>query len=261
MKQQQEHIGEAPSPQEGRFALTPKQQLAIEHLAAGHAVVEAAELVGVDRTTVHRWLRGPAFEAALNSRCRELHRVVQLQLAAMAEKAAENVAEAVGQGDLPTSQFYLKHLLPRAVPSREAEDAKYLRAIAALQEREQKVREQERRLEEAESILIEDGFIAMLEQLYPGEDVRGEIRRNRGLFEMLRHRSDGGSPDAETVQRTPEAAQAGETAEPPGSPENGNGARAQDAQSASEAQKAPEGAQVGETALPPTVPQSGAKED
>ena len=38
-------------------ALEPKQVRALERLLAGSTVAQAAEAAGVDRSTVHRWLR------------------------------------------------------------------------------------------------------------------------------------------------------------------------------------------------------------
>jgi hypothetical protein len=52
--------------------LTPEQDAAVAALLAGRTVTDAAAATGVDRTTVHRWLKKDfAFQAALNLGRRE----------------------------------------------------------------------------------------------------------------------------------------------------------------------------------------------
>ena len=56
-----------------RPALTPQQELAVDLLASGRTVTEAAATVGVARQTVSEWLnRSPEFRAGLNERRQEL---------------------------------------------------------------------------------------------------------------------------------------------------------------------------------------------
>jgi transposase-like protein len=52
--------------------LSGAQEKAIEALLAGKSVTEAAIAAGVDRTTVHRWLKDVRFEVALGRARREL---------------------------------------------------------------------------------------------------------------------------------------------------------------------------------------------
>jgi len=49
-----------------------KQTLAVDLLASGMTVSEAARQVGVDRSTVHRWLNDPVFLSELEDRRQEL---------------------------------------------------------------------------------------------------------------------------------------------------------------------------------------------
>ena len=53
--------------------LTPTQSAAIDHLATGSSVTDAAKAANVTRQTVSGWLNhDPTFQAALNSRRTEL---------------------------------------------------------------------------------------------------------------------------------------------------------------------------------------------
>ena len=55
------------------WTLTPQQETAVALLASGKTVTDTAEAIEVTRQTVSEWLNHhPGFEAALNSRRREL---------------------------------------------------------------------------------------------------------------------------------------------------------------------------------------------
>jgi hypothetical protein len=70
--------------------LTPIQETAIASLLAGKTVTDAAADAGVDRATVHRWLREHfGFRAALNAGRRELRKSVQTRLERLAERGAD----------------------------------------------------------------------------------------------------------------------------------------------------------------------------
>ena len=55
---------------EPQFKLTAAKETA-EALISGSTITEASTASGVDRSTVHRWLREPDFLAFYNSRRRE----------------------------------------------------------------------------------------------------------------------------------------------------------------------------------------------
>lgn len=79
-------------------------------LLSGSSVTEAAHAAGVDRTTVHRWLRDdPVFQAAYNGARRALQRELALRLEQMAA-AAERVSEAIQAGDIRASLAVLRGL-------------------------------------------------------------------------------------------------------------------------------------------------------
>lgn len=76
--------------------LNPKQEAALELLAAGKNVTETAEAIGVARQTVSDWLNNQAaFIAAYNARRQELWGAASERLRAMVPKALE-----VLEGDL-----------------------------------------------------------------------------------------------------------------------------------------------------------------
>lgn len=80
--------------------LAPQQMLAIEALLTGETITSTAESVGVDRTTVHRWLKEDfEFQATLNAHRREMWEGIQAGLWIAAAKAVEAVTEAIEAGD------------------------------------------------------------------------------------------------------------------------------------------------------------------
>ncbi len=92
-------------------ALPAGQQAALTALLAGRSVTAAAATAGVDRTTLHRWLKADfAFQAAFNRARRDLHVALQARLLALAEQAAEAVEKAVRSGDTKAAMAVLKGL-------------------------------------------------------------------------------------------------------------------------------------------------------
>jgi hypothetical protein len=90
--------------------LDAQQVKAIERLLAGDTVTAAAESVGVDRSTLYRWLQDAAFIAELNRQRRDLLDAVQERLHGVALEAAQKVEEAVRGGDLKAALFVLRGL-------------------------------------------------------------------------------------------------------------------------------------------------------
>ncbi len=85
--------------------------MVLEHLVTGSTVVRAAEVAGVDRTTVHRWLRlDHGFQAAYNAARRDLQREVEARLLNLADVALETVEAAVLGGDVRAALAVLKGL-------------------------------------------------------------------------------------------------------------------------------------------------------
>ena len=91
--------------------LTPTQLAALEALAAGSTVTAAAATAGMNRVTVHRWLRDDfSLQATLNRARRDLREAAMARLLKLGESAAITVEEAVAQGDVSVAMAVLKGL-------------------------------------------------------------------------------------------------------------------------------------------------------
>ncbi len=127
------------TPNEDREALSPDQIRALELVLSGSTISAAAQAVGIDRSTVHRWVRSDfEFQAALNRGKRELAEAVQARLLTVADKAAAVVGNAVDQGNLTAALAVLKGLgALSGTPIRPGcEDAEVLRKAAELEREE-----------------------------------------------------------------------------------------------------------------------------
>jgi hypothetical protein len=92
----------------GEEGLSPSQLKALSALIAGTTITDAADIAGVDRTTVHRWIREPEFCAAHNARRAELRDAVEAKLRALQAKAIEVVESALDGGDVRTAMGILR---------------------------------------------------------------------------------------------------------------------------------------------------------
>ena len=132
--------------------LKPQQLAVLERLLVGESVAKAAEAAGIDRSTVHRWQREDyAFQAAYNRRRRELYEAAQTRLLALAEEAADIVANAVRGGDTRAAIAVLKGLglIPGEPLSIGSDDPEVVRVEAELAEEEAKTSRMMRRLSAA----------------------------------------------------------------------------------------------------------------
>ena len=106
--------------------LTAQQERVLERLLAGDTVAAAAEAVGVDRSTVHRWFREDLeFQAACNQGRQELRAATRSRLLRLTERAAETVEHAVANGDVRTALRLLERLgllTPPVIGSNKVED-------------------------------------------------------------------------------------------------------------------------------------------
>lgn len=83
-------------------ALTPQQAAAVDLLAVGTTVTNAAESVGVSRQTVSEWLnRNAAFQAALYSRRLETWAGRQDRLRALLPKAVDVLERSLDEDGKP----------------------------------------------------------------------------------------------------------------------------------------------------------------
>jgi hypothetical protein len=88
--------------------VTPRQQTAIELLVAGATDMHAAEVAGVDRTTIWRWKKDPHFQAAFDL-ARELAFGETVdRLRALAPHAVESLEQHVRSGDQMASVRLLR---------------------------------------------------------------------------------------------------------------------------------------------------------
>lgn len=85
-----------------------QKQRAILLLLEGSTVSKTAEAVGVDRSTLHRWLREPRFVAERNRLAKEAREACQERLRYLAGTAVEVVAQAVEAGNLKAALNLIK---------------------------------------------------------------------------------------------------------------------------------------------------------
>jgi hypothetical protein len=104
--------GEQESANPALRLLSPRQQQALEWLVNGGTVAEAAELVGVTRRTVSRWIHeNPDFNHLYTQWQDQVRTGVEGRILGLADEAVENLIAAVrGQRDVKVSQFVLKLL-------------------------------------------------------------------------------------------------------------------------------------------------------
>ena len=89
--------------------LPPQQTKALAVLVGGATITGAAEAAGVDRTTLHRWLREDfSFQAAYNGLRRDLRREIEVRLDNLANAALDTVSLAVDAGDVRAALAVLK---------------------------------------------------------------------------------------------------------------------------------------------------------
>jgi transposase-like protein len=82
-------------------ALDPKQIQAIEALAGGASVTDAARRAGVDRSTIYLWMGNSGdFKAQLNLARRECADTMRARLRELAEDAVKTVRELMKSTDV-----------------------------------------------------------------------------------------------------------------------------------------------------------------
>lgn len=100
---------ETTNPDTADWTLTPQQEAAVDLLAAGRTVTDAAEAIGVVRQTVSGWLnQHPGFRAALNARRRDLWAEHSDRLRGLLPKALDVLAVGLEGGSLQAAVAVLK---------------------------------------------------------------------------------------------------------------------------------------------------------
>ena len=88
--------------------IAARKQQALLQLLEGHSVTKTAEAVGIDRSTLHRWLREPKFIAERNRLVKESRDAARSRLHSLIGKAAEVVENRIKTGDLKAALAVLK---------------------------------------------------------------------------------------------------------------------------------------------------------
>jgi hypothetical protein len=127
--------------------ISSAQAAVVEAMLGGKTITDAATAVGVDRSTVHRWLKDDfAFQAELNRGRRETRQAAFRNLERLAAKAAECLAKALDQGDVKAALEILKRADFLKLTSIGSEDAAALAAEAQMQASERKAALKQRAL-------------------------------------------------------------------------------------------------------------------
>lgn len=85
-----------------------RQDSAIEGLVAGMNISETAQMVGVDRRTVERWLRDPDVVARLNGRRREVWDGLHDRVRMLVDRALGVFAQALEEGEFGAARESLR---------------------------------------------------------------------------------------------------------------------------------------------------------
>lgn len=100
----------AAQPSEGALTsaaqeLSPAQQTALVELIEGRSVTLAAKVAGVDRTTVHRWLKNTTFAAERNRLLKERLDQLQAKTFSLGETALETVQAVMTTAESPRTRL------------------------------------------------------------------------------------------------------------------------------------------------------------
>lgn len=109
--------------------LAVQKQRAIQLLLQGKAVSQVAEAIGVDRTSVYRWLKEPSFIAERNRQANELRDAAQARLHALVGKSIDVVERQVAAGNLKAALAVLKSTGMMALdkPDTETEEGRLIK--------------------------------------------------------------------------------------------------------------------------------------
>jgi hypothetical protein len=88
-----------------------QKKAALESLAFGRSMKETAELAGLARSTIYKWLKEDAeFRAAYNQWHNEVQHSMRSRVVAMADAAIEAVNSALARGDGRLGMQYLRNM-------------------------------------------------------------------------------------------------------------------------------------------------------
>jgi hypothetical protein len=116
------------------------QRAALELIFAGKSVAETAREAGVNRRTIHRWIKNdPVFAAAYNEWREEIEENCAARLAAMADKAAAAIEKALEAGDARSALQLLKGLGVLRPREKAATDAAEVEKRMKMETRKRKL--------------------------------------------------------------------------------------------------------------------------
>ena len=99
------------SPVEAMENLPARQNAALQEILSGKSVAEAAQLAGVGRSTLYRWMESDAqFRAAYNQWQAQVKFHTRARLAALSESAVAAVQKALEAGDAKLGYTILKSM-------------------------------------------------------------------------------------------------------------------------------------------------------
>ena len=90
--------------------LTVTQRAVLAELLSGATVTDAAKSARINRTTVYKWLKKPAFKSALNDSRNVIRQSLHARLMQTAAQAVETVEKAIEDGDAKSALAVLKGL-------------------------------------------------------------------------------------------------------------------------------------------------------
>jgi hypothetical protein len=85
--------------------IKPRQIEAINYLLSGETITDTAQLVGVGRRTLHRWLDDPAFKAELTAKEAEILENVTRKLLRLAGHAVDALGNVMANPKQPGANW------------------------------------------------------------------------------------------------------------------------------------------------------------
>jgi transposase len=141
--------------------LDEPQQAALTALRAGQSFALAAEMAGVHRATVFRWVkRDPYFAAAFNAWKSELQASAEVRLLKLTDKAVDVVEKALERGDEQVAMKMLRQLQVMRRTKVGATDGETMKVEMDLQEK----RRHRSQTREMARIMLEKSGLSPAEQ-------------------------------------------------------------------------------------------------
>jgi hypothetical protein len=88
--------------------LTPRQSLAVKHLAEGAGVLDVSDLCNISERQLYRWLKKPAFKAELNSLQLVAIEGISRRLVNLAEMALDTIEGIIREPAQPGASIKLR---------------------------------------------------------------------------------------------------------------------------------------------------------